>query len=279
MPRSGGRQRRSVDPAGAYLAALSRMLTSTCSSSTPSASTSGRLSGRSAVQLMTAQRRRASGGGRAPIRFGQVQRRQTRLQRAMAEPGHVEQVLDIAVQPLALFADVLGQILCAAARARSGVSARLPAAPMMVTSGVRRSWLTDDRSAVRRRSVSDGKPGFRQLFGQAQPFQRQGDLVDQRIQQPPVGARKQRGRRHRRCPARPARRSRGDQRQEEPARRGQRVRAVARGLALVPGRTARRTGRASPAGLRGEAADDLQVRPCRRASAGPTRSAGSWRHG
>ena len=40
---------------------------------------------------------------------GEVDGGQLRLQRAVAELRHVEQVLDVAIQPLALLADRLGQ--------------------------------------------------------------------------------------------------------------------------------------------------------------------------
>lgn len=110
------------------------------------------------------------------------------LQRAVAKARHVEQILDIAVQPLAFLADVLGQIT-PCVRGKIGI--------------YKMSSRTDDGHQRRAQVVADAvqqsraqpvgfgrKLGCRKVLGQPQPFQCQGDLVDQRIQQPPVGAQK-----------------------------------------------------------------------------------------
>ena len=157
--------------------------------------------------------------------------------RAIAEPGHVEQVLDVAVQPLALVADRLGEQLAAgAASAPSPASIRLVAAPMIETSGVRRSWLTEDSSAARSRSVSESSRRLLDVGWPAacarsrprpgRPAHRAGGAA--------------RGRAARRRPERDAEQRRASlrrlERQEQPGRRQGSVAELAPGrLAMLPG--------------------------------------------
>ena len=53
---------------------------------------------------------------------------------------------------------------------------------MIETSGVRRSWLTEDSSAARSRSVSDRTPALLDVGGQPRALDGDRDLVDQRIE-------------------------------------------------------------------------------------------------
>ena len=140
-------------PAGEYLMALSRMLTSTCSISTGSTWSSGKSCGMSNVDLDDVKRLRQL-LHRPADNLAQIEPFAPRLQRAIAEPGHVEQVLDEAVEPLALVEDGGQQLR--AVRAGSGRSqlASVVAEPIIDTSGVRRSCDTDESSAERSCSVS-----------------------------------------------------------------------------------------------------------------------------
>ena len=60
-------------------------------------------------------------------------------------------------------------------------------AALAEASGVRRSWLTADSSAVRNRSASAERLGGRGLFGQPFLAQRDGGLRGERLDHPPVG--------------------------------------------------------------------------------------------
>ena len=158
-----------------------------------------------------------------------------------------------------------------------GVSARLPG--RADDGHQRRAQIVADRVQKRRAQPFGlgGKLGCGQLFGQPQPFQRQGDLVDQRIQKPAVGAGKLAvvGIGDAEDAQPPLAR---DQRQKEPARGGQRVRPAAGGFALVPGELGGGLVADVQPVFGGKAADDPQLRPARHAEA-PPRSAASSRHG
>ena len=73
---------------------------------------------------------------------------------AVAEPGHVEQVLDVAIQPLAFYAHRLEQAAPVGASIASPYTAQAAGGADDRGSGVRRSCDTDDSNAARRRSDS-----------------------------------------------------------------------------------------------------------------------------
>ena len=146
--------RRMVDPSGAYLAALSRMLNSACSNSTASTSSIGRSA---ATSTSTRWRARIFAG--APQRgaddLAEIARRGVEGERARFEPGHVEQIGDEAVEPLGLVDDGAEQFgLLGVGERLPTRSRKVPPAPRMAASGVLRSWEIEVSSAERRRSVS-----------------------------------------------------------------------------------------------------------------------------
>ena len=66
---------------------------------------------------------------------------------------------------------------------------RLVTAAFAEASGVRRSWLTAESSAVRSRSASAERPGGGGLLGEPLLAQRDGGLGGERLDDPPVGGR------------------------------------------------------------------------------------------
>ena len=92
------------EPAGAYFAALSSRLNSTCSNSTVVQSSIGRSGCRSTCDPVRRQDL-AGAPQRAADHVGQFDRAGARLQRAGLQPRHVQQVADETVQPLGLFLD------------------------------------------------------------------------------------------------------------------------------------------------------------------------------
>ena len=90
-------------PGGAYLAALSSRLNSTCSNSTGSSRSSGRPGSSSSVT------RCSPAAARAPQHdahhIGQVHRFQIGRQRAGFQPGHVQQIGDEMVEPFGFLLD------------------------------------------------------------------------------------------------------------------------------------------------------------------------------
>ena len=154
-PAAVGRPRmRTVVPSGAYFAALSSRLKSTCSKSTGSTSTIGRSSARSTSTWWPASTRPARCSALptiSPRSCGGAVRRDG----AGFEPGHVEQVGDEAVEPLGLVEDRAERVRRGSPRSRSAAKSRsVPAEPMIAASGVRRSCEIEVSSAWRRRSAS-----------------------------------------------------------------------------------------------------------------------------
>ena len=110
---------RISEPAGAYFAALSRRLNSTCSNSTGSSSSIGRSAAMSSSTRWAA-RILAARSSALPMSSARSTEGDARRDRARFEPGHVEQIGDEAVEPLGLLADRAGQLLHA--RLRRGAS-------------------------------------------------------------------------------------------------------------------------------------------------------------
>ncbi len=144
-----------VVPGGAYFAALSSRLNSTCSNSTASISSIGR----SAARLDLDPVARRGSCSRARSALPTISPRScsgaVRHDRAGLEPGHVEQVGDEAVEPLRLVDDRREQVGLLRLGERVGRD-RAASRPRRSTaaSGVLRSCEIEVSSAERSRSVS-----------------------------------------------------------------------------------------------------------------------------
>ena len=145
---------RIVVPAGAYLAALSSRLNSTCSNSTASSSSIGR-SAASSSSTRVLRQDLAGAPQRAADDLAEIVQRGVRHDRAGLELGHVEQVGDEAVEPLGFVDDGRQQLGLLARRSSLPPRSRsVPAEPSTAASGVFRSCEIEVSSAERSRSVS-----------------------------------------------------------------------------------------------------------------------------
>ena len=151
-PRSAPRS-RSASPSGVYLIAFSSRFTRTCSISTPSSGTSGRSSG---IRTDACRSRRcfSTWFSAAPTTSSIGCHSFCTCDAARLDARHAQQVADEAVEPLGLLQDRLGQLAARLSAEIPRLRARLLAAPVIVASGVRRSWDTELRSRSRSRSAS-----------------------------------------------------------------------------------------------------------------------------
>ena len=139
---------RIVVPAGAYFAALSSRLNSTCSNSTASSASIGR-SGRELHLDLVLRQDLAGAPQRAADDLADVVRRGVGDDRAGFEPGHVEQIGDEAVEPLGLVDDRGQQLVSARHRSRSRRRSRRVLAAAE-DRGQRRLQIVRDRGQQRR---------------------------------------------------------------------------------------------------------------------------------
>ena len=109
-------------------------------------------------------------------------------QRAGLQPAHVEQVLDQPGQPVQRLVGGGEQLVpVGVARSRRPALRRLATAALAEASGVRRSWLTAESSAVRSPVGLGERLGRGGRLGQALLPQRDGGLGGERLDDPPVG--------------------------------------------------------------------------------------------
>ena len=130
-----------------------------------------------------------------------------RLQRAVAEPGHVEQVLDEAVQPLALLEDGLHELRAVGIGQRA-VTARQPGRRADDRDQRRTQIVRHRREQRRAQALGLGQqPRLLDVGREVGALDRDRDLIDQRFQQVPLLRRQLRasGSRTRRRAGRPAR--------------------------------------------------------------------------
>lgn len=198
--------------------------------------------------------------------------------RPVTEARHVQRVLDVAIQPLALAVDRLGH---GGARAVAQLQRGIGQGPRGPDDRhQRRARVMADRGEQRRAQPLGLRDGLRalQIVLQRDPLQREALLVGHRVQQAPVGGRQDA--RIGMCDSQTGQSVvLGADRQERPAVGGQRARSA-------PGRLA-----ASPGIACGQGVARLQPRPARvrrprwradpgaRGAAAPFRSRAPRRHG
>ena len=96
------------------------------------------------------------------------------------QPAHVEQVADEAVEPVGLLVDGREELRRCAGVQSTSCCRRLVADALIDGSGVRRSWETARRRAVRSASVSASGRGIGGLGLQPPPLERDGSWAGRR---------------------------------------------------------------------------------------------------
>ena len=201
-PRRRSAARLSPDPArsgskswcrrGAYLAALSSRLNSTCSNSTASSSSIGR-SAAEFQRYLVMRQDLAGAPQRTADDLADIVRARVRHDRAGFELGHVEQIGDEAIEPLGFVDHGREQIALLASSERPLPRSRMVlAAPSTEASGVLRSCEIEVSSA-------DAQPvGFHRaldpvhVLDQQHALDRERALIDQRVEQTALVRRQQR---------------------------------------------------------------------------------------
>ena len=182
---------RTVVPAGAYLAALSKRLNRACSNRTGSISTIGRSLARSTSTLMLRQDFARPPQGTADD-LAEIMQRGVRHDGAGFQLGHVEQVCDEAVEPLGLVDDRGEEIGLGMLVQRIRQAPKRACRPEHCRE--RRLEVVRDRGQQRRaQSIRLSRSLCPiQVFDKADALDGERRLIHQRIEQPPLIGRQQR---------------------------------------------------------------------------------------